>query len=195
MRNLLLGLLFSFLFNQLGAQEESSTNRIFWSDWYTLEWDDFQGTPQSETGIAAESGFGLPYEYQTDGEGSITITINVCFLKDESWSIASLQNKVLLTHEQLHFDIAELHRRMIVKELLELNLTKSNFKVEIEKTIKKYWLLKYRALQDLYDEETNFSRIFREQIRWNKFIEQQLLNHKDFGFTELELSLINFDED
>ena len=173
--------------------QDSSLNKIYWDEWFKLEWSDFKGKHVEGDGIAAQSSIGLPYTLNSDGEGILKVSINVCFIKDESWSNSERINNVLLQHEQLHFDIAELHRRMIVKQLLEAKMNKNNYQEEVDMIIDKIWNEKYRAMQDKYDKETNFSRIIREQINWNRFIKQQLVNHKEFAFTELEINLIQFD--
>lgn len=181
----------SFVFAQ--NEEPSEDDRIFWDEWFKLEWSDFKGDPHTNEGVAAQSSIGLPYNYVSDGEGILNVTVNVCFIKSESWSRSEKRNNVLLQHEQLHFDIAELHRRMIIKELLEAKFDKNNYKEVLEEIINRIWVKKYRVMQDKYDSETNFSRIIREQINWNRFVKQQLTNLEEYTYTELELSLINFD--
>ena len=190
------GLFFLFfvslsLFSQTDTTKE--TSRIFWSDWYKLEWADFQGEPIKERKVAALSNIALPYHYSSDGEGEMTVEINVCFLKETSWSKEKLQNKVLLQHEQLHFDIAELHRRKIIKAISEADFSKDNHKQLLEEIINKIWVREYRKMQDEYDSETNYSRVFKAQIKWNKFVAQQLRNLEDYKFTEVEVSLIQLD--
>jgi hypothetical protein len=176
-----------------GQEGMSETNRIYWSDWYKLEWPDFQAKPNEKTSVAALSSIALPYSYATDGEGVLKVTINVCFIKNESWSKAEETNNLLLVHEQTHFDIAELHRRMIVKALVEANFTKKNYKDKLNDIINQYWRRDYKVMQNRYDKDTNYSNVVKEQINWNKYVSQQLENYQDFGFTEVEISLINFD--
>lgn len=173
--------------------ETEDTDRIYWSDWYRLEWSDFEGDEKEDEKIAALSSIGLPYGFTSDGEGVLTVNINVCFIRSESWYKRGQENNVLLQHEQLHFDIAEMHRRLIVKELLETNFTKNNYKEKLEEIIDRIWTRDYRNAQDKYDKETAFSRIFKPQINWNKYVSQQLRNLEDYAYTEIELSLINFD--
>lgn len=186
-------LMLSFVFAGIAQEAKKSTNRIIWNDWYRLEWTDFEGQAEEGSKIAALSSIGLPYTYVTDGEGMMTISINVCFFKDESWSKEEAHNKVLLQHEQLHFDIAELHRRMIVKELMKAEFTKNNYEEKLDEIVNRYWSNSYRQMQDKYDKETNFSRVFQAQINWNRFVTQQLRNLEEFAFTEIEVSLVNFD--
>jgi hypothetical protein len=177
-----------------GQNGAAESNRIYWNDSYKLEWSDFQSKPKENTSVAALSSIGLPYSYTTDGEGELNVKINVCFIKNESWSKADERNDLLLLHEQIHFDIAELHRRMIVKAMLEANFTKKNYKEKLNEIINQYWRRDYKMMQNRYDKDTNFSNIVKEQINWNKYIAQQLNKLKKFDIKEVELSLINFDE-
>lgn len=152
-------------------------------------------TPEDDATVAALSSIGLPYKYITDGEGELKLSINVCFIKDESWSKEEQRNNLLLQHEQIHFDIAELHRRKIVKAVLEGNFTKNNYKELLNEIITKVWKKDYREMQNMYDKETNYSKVIKEQINWNKFVHQQLRNYEDYTFNEVTVSLINFEED
>jgi len=189
-------ILFVFCFGMLFAQEENDDlNRVYWSDWYRLEWSDFQGKVKDDQNVAALSNIALPYTYNSDGEGAMTVNIQVCFLKNDSWSKEDQRNNLLLQHEQLHFDIAELHRRMIVKKLLEANFTKNNYKTLLKEIVEQIWFNDYREMQDKYDLETNYSKVIKQQINWNKYVYQQLRNLEEFTFTELEVSLINFEEE
>lgn len=180
------------LFSQ---EEKIDEDRVFWSEWYKLEWQDFKSTSKPEgKSIAAESSIALPYRYVSDQEGYLKVVINVCFVKSDSWSDSTRQNNVLLQHERLHFDIGELHRRMIIKALLEAKFDKENYVDQLETIIKDVWNNKYRKMQDKYDSETRFSKVIREQVNWNKFIAQQLDNYKEYTFNEVELTLIQFEE-
>ncbi len=191
-KTILLFLSFFLLFGFSIAQKESNeTTKIYWSDWYNIEWADFQGKPNTEESIAAQSSIGLPYSFISDGEGEMTVMINVCFIKNESWSKIDKRNNVLLQHEQLHFNIAELNRRMIVKNLLEATFTKENHRELLDEIVKEGWLKTYREMQDEYDAETNYSRNFSEQINWNRFVKQELKNYEEYNYTELKISLIN----
>lgn len=193
MRILFSMVFFLFSICLFAQEEEVNSERIYWHDWYRLEWSDFQAEPNSDKSIAALSNIALPYSYTSDGEGSMTVKLQVCFLKNESWSKPEQQNNLLLQHEQLHFDIAELHRRIIVKRLLEASFTKKNYKSLLKEIVEEVWKEEYRAMQDKYDKETNYSKVIKQQISWNKFIQQQMLNLVDYTFTEIEVSLINFD--
>lgn len=190
-----LAILFFNIQINVSSQDNADQDKVFWSEWYKLEWQDFQGAEQPEgESVAAQSSIALPYRFVSDQEGYVKVVVNVCFVKSDSWSDSTRQNNLLLQHERLHFDIGELHRRMIVKELSSAKLNKDNYGDEIDRIVKEVWNNKYRKMQDKYDEETRFSRVIREQVNWNKFIAQQLDNYKDYVFNEIEISLIQFDE-
>lgn len=165
----------------LKAQDTTETiNRIFWSNRYQLKGSDFQAAPDEERKVAALSSLGLPYSSVSDGEGAMTIYIQTCFTKISSWSKKEQQNNVLLQHEQLHFDVAELYRRKIIKKILETNFFKENCEEKLKEIITKIRTNEYRKSQDKYDRETNYSRVFKKQIDWNKYIEQELKNYEDY---------------
>lgn len=191
----LLAILFLSSSAAFGQEEgDDDINRIYWNDWYRLEWTDFMAQPEDEATVAALSSIGLPYKYVTDGEGELILSVNVCFIKNESWSKEEQRNNLLLQHEQIHFDIAELHRRKIVKAVLEANFTKNNYKETLADIITKVWRQEYKAMQSKYDKETNYSKVIKEQINWNKFVHQQLRNLEEYTYTEIKVSLINFEE-
>tara|TARA_B110000046_G_scaffold112201_1_gene119341 strand:+ start:34517 stop:34810 length:294 start_codon:yes stop_codon:yes gene_type:complete len=87
---------------------------------------------------------------------------------------------VLLGHEQLHFDIAEIHRRIIVKAILNTKFSAQNYESELKELVTKIWDEDYREMQDLYDAETNFSRLFQAQIDWNKLVASKLIKLNSF---------------
>lgn len=179
-------------FQLLLAQEN---NRIFWTDSVQLSWADFQAEAKEGQAIAALSSIAIPFSFETDGEGEISIQIQVCFVKDESWVKKAEQTPLLLKHEQIHFDIAELHRRKIVKALKEANFTKTNYKEKLENIVGEHWNKIYRNSQDQYDQETNFSQYIKAQLEWSKKLKRLLEEYKDYREENFTVSLINFEED
>ncbi len=166
-------------------------NRIYWSEQVKLSWNDFRGEIEEDENVAALSSIALPYNLSSDGEGELIVQMRVCFIRNESWSKPEQQNKVLLQHEQVHFDIAELHRRKVIKALQEVEMDKNNYRETIQNIMGRVWKKQYREMQDQYDKETNYSRVFKAQISWNKFLEEQLKKYQAYSDLELKISLIN----
>lgn len=185
---LLLFIVFSFISVQSQTDDIKDVDRIYWSDWYKLEWTDFKGEEKAEKSVAAISKIALPYTVVSDGEVDMTVSLQVCFIKSESWYKAGKDNPVLLQHEQLHFDIAELHRRIVVKELLGRKFSHTNYKQELASLIEEVWNTSYTKMQDKYDQETNYFRNFRAQINWNRMVAQQLRNLEEYTFTEVTVT-------
>ena len=156
-------------------------DRIFWSDTTEITWSDFQGTNDSVKSLSAISKIELPYSTSSDGEVDMSFTIQTCFIKSESWYKEGKKNNILLSHEQLHFDIAELHRRLIVKAIVEGNFNSDTYEKQVDQIIIAIWENSYRKMQDKYDLETNYARIFKPQIYWNQRVADQLESMKEFA--------------
>jgi len=193
MKKILPILLIFFSFGAYTQSPEADTGKICWSDSAEIEWADFQAPPQEGKKIAALSSIGLPYNYNSDGEGEMIVSVDVCFIKADSWAIPEQQNNLLLTHERLHFAIAELYRRKIIKEILDAEFTKKNYKQKLDAIVERHWVYDYRDAQNEYDKETNFSRVVKAQIEWNQKIEEELKAHEAYTQKEVKVSLINFD--
>lgn len=154
------------------SQEEET---ISWTPDRKLQWEDFKGRPFKTAWAAAVTASGITYEFssvETDGALKLDIQISTHFYPDESWYQPALVNGVILSHEQLHFDIAELFARKMRKIVAETNFT-SNVKAEIKKIYSDI-LKELSAFQKKYDFETNFSRNIEKQIAWNRKISEAL---------------------
>ena len=177
MRCLLLTILLSIT-SVLFSQED--TLGVEWQQDYRLTWSDFKGKEDKSQKLSALSKIAIPYNYSSDGEVDLTINLATVFVKDESWYKVGKENDVLLAHEQLHFDIAEVHRRLIVKAILNGKFTSDNYANELREIITEIWDNDYRAMQDLYDKETNYARLFKSQIKWNKTVAKKLLELEQY---------------
>jgi hypothetical protein len=176
--------LFSLLlFTNAFAQED--TLSVTWTEGYILSWDDFQGKEDVVLNLSALSKIAIPYTYSSDGEVDLTVKLSTVFVKGESWYKSGKENNVLLGHEQLHFDIAELHRRLIVKAILDTKFSSENYESELKQLVNKIWDEYYRKMQDQYDAETNYARLFQSQIDWNESVAAKLIELKEFDDTEL----------
>jgi predicted secreted Zn-dependent protease len=109
-----------------------------------------------------------------DGELEIRYKVSTFFYPNKSWFQPALENEVILSHEQLHFDISELYARKMRKLMATTKFTR-NVKAEVKAIYKKI-NEELAEFQDLYDTETNFSRNVEEQLRWNRKIKEALGN-------------------
>lgn len=158
----------SFLFSQ-------GEEMIPWSTERRLEWSDFKGKPFKTAWAAAVTASGITYEFSSvveNGNVNLDIKISTFFYPTESWVQPKLANGVILSHEQLHFDISELFARKMRKRVAETTFTK-NVKAEIKKIYREV-LKELSAFQKKYDYETNFSRNLEKQLAWNQSVARDL---------------------
>lgn len=168
----LLSLCFGF-FNLTHAQSS-----IAWSKDYQLKWSDFQAEPDLEIIAYANTVYKieiLPTNVAVDAQNNIqnyqAITATAFFFKNLSWVYK--EDDSLLVHEQLHFDIAELHARKIRTEFEKLKKQKiANFN-SYSAAYARVWEACLQ-MQRLYDQETNHGIIVEENKRWEKKISKLL---------------------
>ena len=152
---------------------------IPWSADRKLEWSDFKGKFLKTEWAAATTASSISYRFSThekNGQWFVDFEVGCEFYPKKSWYRPDMVDSLILSHEQLHFDISELYARKLRKRLAEGQFT-SNIKEEVKDIYQK--LLKELYLyQNKYDRETNFSRNREEQIYWNKMIANALKEEK-----------------
>ncbi|NNE76815.1 MAG: DUF922 domain-containing protein, partial [Pricia sp.] len=109
---------------------------------------------------------------EKEGRMYLEFTVGSKFFPNKSWYQPELCDAVILSHEQLHFDISELYARKMRKRLAESQFTQ-NIKAEV-KAIYKDVLRELNNFQNKYDRETDFSRNLNQQLIWNKMIANAL---------------------
>ena len=154
------------------AQEEEA---ILWDPARKLTWQDFRGKPMKTAWAAATTASGISYEYSgVEKKGGYELQFKVLahFYPEKSWYQPKLCDELVLSHEQLHFDISELFARKMRKEMAETRFT-GNAKAEV-KAINKKILQQMSTFQSRYDHETNYSRDREKQFAWNNKIKEAL---------------------
>ncbi|MAQ74940.1 MAG: hypothetical protein CL613_01250 [Aquimarina sp.] len=154
--------------------------RFSYSEKSKLDWADFRGKPDlnSKFDSAVNTGITYQWSYSKD-QGDIELKFEVdsfCY-PALSWVKKGQATDYLLAHEQLHFDISEVHARMMRKRLKEYNPGKN-----IRKDLNQMYKLVERMrvnMQERYDEETNHSRNKEAQKKWEKKIETLMWYYRD----------------
>ncbi len=156
----------------LFSQEEET---IPWNTDRKLQWSDFKGSYFKTEWAAATTATGIRYTFSTreqNGQQFLEIEVKCEFFPQKSWYRPELCDGVILSHEQLHFDIAELHTRKFRKRLAEFQFT-DNVKEEV-RGIYKRMLRELTIFQNKYDRETDFSKDLQQQLQWNNSIAKEL---------------------
>ena len=167
--------LFFSLFIILGFNDSQDYETIAWSPENILTWEDFKGKAPDNDRAAATTASGISYQFSTSGssgEIELDYLVSTFFYPNKSWYQPSLCDSLILSHEQLHFDISELYARKMRNRLASSSYTE-NVKAEV-KQIYKEVLEELEAFQNLYDDQTNFSRDLEHQLIWNNKIEEAL---------------------
>ncbi|MBG44059.1 MAG: DUF922 domain-containing protein [Aequorivita sp.] len=152
-----------------------NTEKILWNENQKLSWNDFRGKPIPSASFVASTNTGISFQYSysiKNGDVNVEYSVDSFFSPEGSWYIPQRVNSHILRHEQAHFDISELHARMLRKNLHEKKFTK-RIKSEIE-DIYKQVEQKRRAMQTKFDAESDHSRNEEKEIFWQKYIAQQL---------------------
>ncbi len=165
------------LFLSFNRQEE-----MVWNEAIKLSWRDFRGTPDYNKKAAAITASGISYNLSATviKKGAVAINYDVksFFYPNDSWYKKELANETVLLHEQLHFDITELHARKFRKILSERTFTE-NVKAEVREiyaSINNELL----TLQKQYDKATNYSIAKEKQLEWVEIIRKELIKYKDY---------------
>ncbi|MBM1107923.1 DUF922 domain-containing protein [Aurantibacter crassamenti] len=160
-------------FSQIEAQDEDRV--LLWSKERKLTWADYQGSPLKTEWAAATTASGITYSLSSiiaNGESSLEIIVNSLFYPDKSWYKPELCNDVVLSHEQLHFDITELFAK---KFRTRLKTVRND--TNIKKKVRAIFVeinADLHAFQNKYDRETNYSRDLEQQSIWNEKIAKSL---------------------
>jgi len=151
-------------------------NSILWQNNDRLEWSDFKGKPDLKMDAAAltASGIALELSAKTTKNSLIEYKVKVeaRFYPDQSWYKKKFANSFVLAHEQLHFDITELHARKLRQKIDQAILS-----IQINKEIdhlNKIINKELKAMQEEYDRDSNYSRNKETQRKWQSLIQKEL---------------------
>lgn len=146
-----------------------------WSSERPLKWEDFKGPVPPDAVPAATTASGISYKYSANllhHEVKLDYEVGAYFYPDESWYKPGVCDDLILSHEQLHFDISELYARK-----MRLILSRTSFTEEVKAEVRQIYqdiLKELSDFQDKYDWETNFSRNTEAQLEWNSRIAEAL---------------------
>ena len=150
---------------------------IKWREDRKLTWEDFKAAPVKIGNTAAMTTTHLGFAYNISN-GKITYKIDCRFEKNRSWGL--VKNDWILTHEQGHFDIAEIFARQLNKLTTEYKFNQNSFQKDINDIYKSVVDEKERYQQQ-YDDETDYSRNKPQQEEWLKKIEDELKQSRSWA--------------
>ncbi|NRA94179.1 MAG: DUF922 domain-containing protein [Psychroserpens sp.] len=153
-----------------------------WNASRQLTWEDFRGKPNRQTSAAAVTASGITFSYSVRTSDDVIVSFDANaeahFYPDNSWYIPERCNDYILKHEQLHFDITELHVRIFRYRMLRLRVTQ-NVRQELDR-LHKQINKELAEMQTAYDEQSDHSRNKDSQAQWNAYVAENLEKFKAF---------------
>ena len=81
-----------------------------------MQWTDFKATMFMGTGFVARTSLCIAYfHWEVNGDKRIKINVFCNFYPQKSWYSKNDATDYILKHEQTHFDISELYKRILKK--------------------------------------------------------------------------------
>lgn len=160
----------------------SDSKEITWNETYKLAWNDFKAKPDYNSDAVAVTASGITFGYSLKTSNKKVIgfstKVEAFFYPQHSWCKLDLTDAHILGHEQLHFDITELHARNF-RKLLKNVASNQNTAKTLKKLHQKVEE-DLAAMQNKYDTESNFSINKEEQEAWQSYVNKELKNLNDY---------------
>jgi Bacterial protein of unknown function (DUF922) len=153
-------------------------NSIQWEASRRLAWDDFKSVPDNNSSNAALTSSTLSFKYNYDAEKGFSYSIACLFEKNSSWG--KVKTDYILSHEQGHFDIAEICARKLNKTVSAYSFNPATARKEVPDMYQQI-MKDLAAMQNQYDSETDFSRDKEEQAAWKIKIKNELEQLKAYA--------------
>ncbi|WP_037320306.1 DUF922 domain-containing protein [Salegentibacter sp. Hel_I_6] len=166
-------LLIFILVIPLMAQENE---KLSWAENRVLSWDDFKASPKKHLPYKANTNSGLSFSWNaTQSNQGIELNYEVGsnFYPNRSWVKEIEEVDYLLAHEQLHFDITELHARKLRKALSNYEPAASKIKKELNALYAEIEK-QHRKMQTEFDKESNHSLNKEAELKWRIFVQEEL---------------------
>ena len=168
----------AFIFNGPAITEDV----MEWQEGIHLKWSDFKGQPKNLGDIVAITSSGISFKFSIK-ETNHMVTgfdthVQAHFYPNRSWVHKKKSSDHILAHEQLHFDITELHARKFKKDIAFLKISK-NVKRDLNAIYERI-NKEMSAMQKTYDIETNYSRDIVAQSIWQTKIDEALNAYSDY---------------
>ena len=178
--------LFLFLVTMPFSLYSQHCDSIQWSGRHELKWKYFKGKPDRKSNANALSEPHIYYEYFIAGH-SAKFRFSCSFSTCHSW-VKRTRTKNLLRHEQTHFDIAEYHKRLLVKEILTQRFTLNDVFARVKSFGDQIDQLRRKA-DEMYDLDTNHSINEQKQKEWTKKIHKLIRKLTDFDKPDYVVTL------
>ena len=159
------------------AAQETNEELLNWNSSKRLTWADYKAAPDPSSDAAASTTTYLMITYNLSNE-NFSYKIESKFSRTRSWGLH--KTPYILSHEQGHFDLAEVFARKLNKKMSEYVFNRKTYQKELKKIYQDI-LSEKEEMQNKYDKETNHSINKEKQAEWLKKIDQMLNEYKAYA--------------
>jgi hypothetical protein len=184
MRTLIIIQLFFLTTTVSVAQQDT----VLWNQGSELKWSDFKGIPDKESHYAALTHAEIRYQV-TMIKGLARFDFANLFLKKASWT-KNNTNLFLLQHEQIHFDIAELHKRLLISLLYTRDFRGSTFEKEV-KSLGDSINTARNMMDENFDQDVLHFTDRNRLEKWQAKINRELDRLKAYNRNSILIKLVN----
>ena len=146
--------------------DDPAREQIDWRQRRALNWNDFKGKPVESAPNAALTSTSILINYKY-GSNGFSYSLQCVFYPGTSWTKVSSSR--ILAHEQGHFDITQLFTRKMHQALAAYQPRDGKVEEDVMKIYKEV-AAQQAAYQKQSDADTNFSRLYDEQEKWEEKI-------------------------
>ncbi|MBL0883380.1 MAG: hypothetical protein IBJ16_08575 [Chitinophagaceae bacterium] len=179
-------LFFLLLFSNPVVHAQQDT--LVWNAGAELKWSDFKGIPDKRSHYAALTHAEIRYTV-TFFKGLARFDFSNIFLKKASWT-KNNTNLDLLQHEQIHFDIAELHKRLFIGLLYTRDFRNHNFEKEV-KLLGDSINIARNKMDEQFDQDVLYINDRNRLVKWQTKINKELDRLKSYDRNSILLKLID----
>jgi hypothetical protein len=158
------------------ANEESG---IVWQAERRLSWDDFQSQADMNEPLHAMTSTNIEVQAKCYGQ-LMQFEVKCVFKTQDSWS-KNKQSERLLAHEQMHFDLTEVHARLLRQKLAQTPGLCGSDRSRFGKIVDAYFA-GWKKEQDQYDRESNHGLDQQQQLIWEEIIARRLEALSSFAY-------------
>ena len=149
----------------------NTDSTLLWHVARRLTWADFRGTPGPTEKLHALTSADLNVQVSCAND-VLQVNVQAIFRPLESWT-KSADSAPLLRHEQLHFDLTEVHARLLRASLKSLKMTCDQAKTQLQPLIDAAFT-NWQHAQDEYDNDSLHGLEPKGQAHWEKQVAEQL---------------------
>ncbi|MBW0161795.1 MAG: hypothetical protein HYI21_03830 [Sediminibacterium sp. Gen4] len=179
-------LFFLILFSNTVVHAQQDT--VVWNTGAELKWSDFKGIPDKQSHYEALTHAEIRYAV-TFIKGLAKFNFSNIFLKKASWT-KNNTNLDLLQHEQIHFDIAELHKRLLIGLLYTRDFRKHNFEKEVKQLGDSINTARNR-MDEQFDQDVLHINDRNRLVKWQTKINKELDRLKSYDRNSILVKLID----